>query len=145
MLDVSSKKTIIAPNNISVNFSKNLSLIQTLPEGIEKRELCGRFLQKHHVQARLRPLQTSLRPFLSILEVLSKLKGSGLSEGSLKTISDNLRRLQKYCDLSNPEEVKLYISSLKCDNVFKVQLIKCYGYYAMLTNIEWTKPNPEWC
>ncbi len=90
-------------------------------------------------QARLQPLQTSLRHF-SIVEVLLKLRLSGLSDGSLKTISDNLKRLAKYVDLNNPDEVKLYVANLKVENSFKNQLLKCYGYFLNINGIQWSKP-----
>ena len=62
-------------------------------------------------QARLRPLTTSLRHF-SIVEVLLKLKSSGLSEGSLRTISDNLKHLSKHCDLADADSVRDYVAQL---------------------------------
>jgi integrase len=90
-------------------------------------------------QTRLRPLSTSLRHF-QIPEVLIKLKASGLSEGSLRGISDNLKRLNKYSKIDNPEEIKSYIASLSVDNSYKMQLAKCYDYYASVCGIEWLKP-----
>ena len=61
-------------------------------------------------QTRRRPLETGLGPYSSIegkiVKTLIKLKRSGLSEGTLRTVSNNLKHLAKHCNLDDVESVK---------------------------------------
>ena len=91
-------------------------------------------------QTRRRPLETGLRPCSSIegkiVKTLIKLKRSGLSEGTLRTVSNNLKHLAKHCNLDDVESVKEFIANKKCDNSFKISLIKSYNYYAVTNNLQ---------
>ena len=91
-------------------------------------------------QTRRRPLETGLRPCSSIegkiVKTLIKLKRSGLSEGALRTVSNNLKHLAKHCNLDDVESVKEFIANKKCDNSFKISLIKSYNYYAVTNNLQ---------
>jgi len=45
-------------------------------------------------------------------------------DSTTKKVADLLKRLQKNCNTSNPEEVKLYIARKKCSNAYKENLIE---------------------
>ena len=78
-------------------------------------------------QTRRRPLETGLRPYSSIegkiVKTLIKLKRSGLSENTLRTVSNNLKHLAKHCNLDDVESVKEFIA-------------KSYNYYAVTNNLQ---------
>ena len=44
-------------------------------------------------------------------------------------------RIGKDCDISNPEEVKLYITNLKVANSYKDALVKAYTYLATINQV----------
>ena len=69
-----------------------------------------------------------------------RLKGSGLSQGTLESVSYKLRRLSKSCDLHNPEEVKYYIANLNVASSYKQSFVKAYAYFAAINEIRWNRP-----
>ena len=89
------------------------------------------------------PLFTGKRPknTEATINVLIKLKGAGLAEGTLKNIAYCLAKISRNADLNNPEEVKLFIANLKVANSYKQNLCKAYNYYAKLNNIHWYRPH----
>ena len=94
------------------------------------------------IQPRPRALFTGLRPNNEnlIINTLLKLKAAGLTEGTLRNISYTLTRLNKLCDLTNPEEAKLAIANLEVANSYKQAMIKAYSYFATINQIEWKRP-----
>jgi len=44
--------------------------------------------------------------------------------------------LAKNCNLDDRESVKEFIANKKCENSFKISLIKAYNYYAVTNNIQ---------
>jgi len=93
--------------------------------------------------ARLRPLHTGLRPSTiegKIINTLIRLKNSGLTEGSLRTVSYNLKLLARNCNLDDSETVRQFIADKKCDVSYKASLVKAYNYYAVVNDIQWIKP-----
>jgi integrase len=75
-----------------------------------------------------------------VINTLLKLKASGLTDGTIRNISYILTRLNKLCDITHPEEVKLAIANLKVANSYKQAIIKAYNYFTTLNQIEWKKP-----
>jgi len=71
---------------------------------------------------------------------LLKLKASGLQEGTLRNVSYLLGKLNKLCDISRPEQVKLTIAEMKVADSYKANIVKAYNYLCMLNQIEWKKP-----
>ena len=94
-------------------------------------------------QARRRPHSTILRPNCEnlIINTLIKLKSEGLAENTLRTTSYKLTYLNKICDLTKPEDVKLQISNLKVANSYKQSLTNAYNYFANINQIEWKRPH----
>ena len=94
------------------------------------------------IQTRLRALSTGLRPknIELAINVLLKLKASGLQEGTLRNIAYCLARIEKNADLTNPEEVKLFIANLKVADSYKANIVKAYNYFAVLNEIKWQRP-----
>jgi hypothetical protein len=83
-----------------------------------------------------------LRPIVQeeILSTLIKLKGSGLSESTLRRVSYELSYLAKRCDLDNPDDVNSCIASMKGANSYKDVFVKTYNYYAKIHSITWNRP-----
>jgi integrase len=75
-----------------------------------------------------------------VINTLLKLKAAGLKETTLRAISYTLARLDKLCDLTKPEEVKLAIANLTVANSYKQAMTKAYNYFTTLNQIEWKKP-----
>jgi integrase len=75
-----------------------------------------------------------------IINTLIRLRNAGLSNVTLRNISFWLKHLAKHCSLDNPESVKEFIAKKRCDNSFKINLVKAYNYYAVTNGIEWIKP-----
>jgi hypothetical protein len=75
------------------------------------------------IQTRLRAPSTGLRPKNNeelVLNTLIKLKGSGLSKGTLQNISYTLKRLNRAVDITKPEQAKLHIANMKVANSWKI-------------------------
>ncbi|MEM3772005.1 MAG: tyrosine-type recombinase/integrase [Candidatus Micrarchaeia archaeon] len=69
-----------------------------------------------------------------------KLKSYGLSEGTLKFVSDRLRYIARHCNLDDSREVLSFITSRQCSLSYKESLVKAYSYYARCYNIQYVKP-----
>ena len=92
-------------------------------------------------QTRRRPLETGLRPCSSIegkiVKTLIKLKRSGLSEGTLRTVSNNLKHLAKHCNLDSVESVdtkgvRLTVEFRSNEVQFHKEFIKLMEDYSMI-------------
>ena len=92
------------------------------------------------IQPRLRALFTGLRRNSNIINTLLKLKASGLHDGTLRSISYSLAKLDKLADLQNPEDVKLAIANMNVANSYKHNLTKAYHYYTLTNQIDWNRP-----
>jgi len=75
-----------------------------------------------------------------ILTTLVKLKVNGLSEFSIKGISNKLIHLARYADLDDPESVKRHIAFKKAKASYKDSLVKAYDYYVKLNSLSWIRP-----
>jgi integrase len=83
---------------------------------------------------------------------LIKLQNNGKAKGTLYTVEKSLRRLARFCNLMEPEDVKHYISTAQTiktkqnptprplDNVTKNRLIQHYAHFCKVNNIQWERP-----
>jgi integrase len=68
------------------------------------------------------------------------MKKNAYEESTIKATAKRLRHLERNCDLSNPEEVKLFIANKKCTNGFKETLIEVYAIYMRSIGQTWNQP-----
>ena len=61
-------------------------------------------------------------------------------DSTTKKVADLLKRLQKNCNMRDPEEVKLYIARKKCSNSYKENLIEAYAIFMRSIKQEWNQP-----
>jgi len=74
------------------------------------------------------------------VNVLIKLKASGLAESTLRRISYELSVLARHCDLDSPDDVKNFIANMKGKNSYKDVFVKTYSYYVKLNGLAWERP-----
>jgi integrase len=81
-----------------------------------------------------------------IINTLIKLRNDGKAENTIISTCKSLERISKYADLSNPEEVKAYISTatLKngkpAHNLTKTRYAYSYDCLCKTYGIKWNKP-----
>ncbi len=98
------------------------------------------------IRTRRQAPETRLYDKTQVLNVLAKLKASGIGEGTLRTLEYQLKILSEKTNLNNPEDVKNYVANRKdkngnpIANSYKNNLIKAYSYYASINNIYWNRP-----
>jgi integrase len=68
------------------------------------------------------------------------MKSSGLCEATLRGVSFSLKYLAKNVDLSEPENVKLFISNMPQKNSYKRNVTNAYNYVVILNGMNWQKP-----
>ena len=61
-------------------------------------------------------------------------------ESTIRKVADLLRRLQKNCNINDPEEVKLHIARKKCSNGYKENLIEAYAIQMRSIDRAWSQP-----
>ena len=69
------------------------------------------------------------------------MENNGLSKYTLENYAKLLKHLAKNCNLTNPQEVKHYISKITGSNGYKKNLCIAYNKYCKYYNIEWEMPN----
>ncbi len=74
------------------------------------------------------------------MNVLIKLKASGLAESTLRRVSYELGVLARRCDLDCPDDVKNFIANMKGKNSYKDVFVKTYNYYVKLNSLAWERP-----
>ena len=96
-------------------------------------------------QARLRPPQEKDKQ--AVINTLIKARSEGLSEHTLQSYSQNLSQLSRKTNLSNPTEVKAYISTAKNEktkkslsNASKNKLCQAYEWFTKANELKWEKP-----
>jgi integrase len=68
------------------------------------------------------------------------MKKNAYADSTIEAVYKRLKHLSKYCNLDNPENVKVFIASKQCSNGFKESLIEAYAIYCKANNISWNKP-----
>jgi integrase len=83
----------------------------------------------------------------TIINTLITLRNNGLNEQTIKNISYKLRQIARECNLSNPNEVKGFISTATnqktkkpLDNTTKRKFVIAYDNYCKVNQIQWQKP-----
>jgi integrase len=72
------------------------------------------------------------------------MKNTGLSENTLKTVSQKLNQLSKHANLMNPLEIQTYIANSNVTNATKQKLANSYNYFCITNKIKWKKPTYKW-
>jgi integrase len=68
------------------------------------------------------------------------MKKNAYANSTIEATAKRLKHLSKYCNLDNPENVKVFIANKQCSNGFKESLIEAYALYCKANNISWNKP-----
>jgi len=68
------------------------------------------------------------------------MKKNAYADSTIEATCKRLKHLSKYCNLDNPENVKVFIANKQCSNGFKESLIETYALYCKANNIVWNKP-----
>jgi integrase len=68
------------------------------------------------------------------------MKKNAYADTTIKATAKRLKHLQKHCNLSKPEEVKLFIAEKKCGNGFKETLVECYAILMRSLGLKWNQP-----
>ncbi len=69
-----------------------------------------------------------------------RLRANGFEDSTLRTISYSLAKLDKLCDMSKPEQVKLAIANMNVKKSYKIKIVDAYNYYCETNEIQWKKP-----
>ena len=82
-----------------------------------------------------------------IINTLIAIRGNGITDGVLETISQKLRQIARNCDITDPNAVKQYIATAKNQRTGKPlaqgtknKFLYAYDKYCDVYQIEWTKP-----
>ena len=94
------------------------------------------------IRTRRRAPDTGLLPqFLpkyetEIIKTLLTMQTNGLKEGTLRSVNYQLKYLERYTDLIEPEKVKAFISQMKQANSYKQNMVKAYNYFADINGLD---------
>jgi integrase len=77
---------------------------------------------------------------LNVVNVMLWMQRNAYEASTIAKVAKLLRHLQKYCNTSEPEEVKMYVSKKHCSNAYKENLIEAYSCYMKSENRNWDKP-----
>jgi len=77
---------------------------------------------------------------LNIPNVMLWMLKNAYEQTTIKRAAKELRHLERNCDTSNPEEVKLFIAKKKCSNARKENLIESYNLVIKTLGLTWNKP-----
>ncbi|HLN46154.1 MAG TPA: site-specific integrase [Candidatus Sulfotelmatobacter sp.] len=101
-------------------------------------------MNEHLVKQLLEQLQTSQDPKeigkLNITNTMLWMKKQAYEPTTIKRVSKELRHLERNCNTSNPEEVKLYIANKQCSNARKENLIESYAIVIKSLGLTWNQP-----
>ena len=82
-----------------------------------------------------------------IINTLITLRGNGITDGVLETISQKLKQIARNCDITDPNAVKQYIATAKNQKTGKPlaqgtknKFLYAYDKYCDVHQIEWIKP-----
>jgi len=86
------------------------------------------------------PLVSTASQSINIVNVMLWMKKNTYADTTIKATAKRLKHLQKHCDLSKPEEVKLFIAEKKYGNGFKETLVECYAILMRSLGLKWNQP-----
>ena len=77
---------------------------------------------------------------LNIPNIMLWMKKNAYEQTTIKRVAKELRHLERNCNTSNPEEVKLFIANKTCSNARKENLIESYNIVIQSLGLTWNKP-----
>jgi hypothetical protein len=86
------------------------------------------------------PANMTSSQFFNIVNVMLWMQRNAYEESTIKKVAKLLRHLQKNCNVTDPEAVKLYVSRKKCGNGHKENLIEAYAIYIRSEGLTWNQP-----
>jgi hypothetical protein len=84
------------------------------------------------------PLQETQK--MNIANTMLWMMKNAYEQTTIKKIGKLLRHLERNCNASNPEEVKLYIAKKECSNGHKQNLIEAYACFIHSMGLTWEQP-----
>jgi hypothetical protein len=101
-------------------------------------------MNKKLIEQLLKEIQTSQDPQdigkLNIPNVMLWMKKSAYEPTTIQRVAKELRHLERSCNTSIPEEVKLFISNKKCSNARKENLVESYAIAIKTLGLTWNQP-----
>jgi integrase len=77
---------------------------------------------------------------MNITNTMLWMKKEAYEPTTIKRVAKELRHLERNCNTSDPEDVKLYIAEKKCSNARKENLVEAYNLVIQSLGLTWTKP-----
>ncbi len=77
---------------------------------------------------------------LNIANIIIWMKKEAYEPTTIQRVVKELKHLQKNCNTSNPQEVKLYIANKDVSNARKENLIESYNIVIQSLGLSWNKP-----
>ncbi|XHH09667.1 MAG: site-specific integrase [Candidatus Bathyarchaeia archaeon] len=77
---------------------------------------------------------------LNIAKIIIWMKKDAYEPTNIQRVIKELKHLQKNCNVSNPQEVKLYIANKNVSNARKENLIESYNIAIQSLGLSWNKP-----
>jgi hypothetical protein len=77
---------------------------------------------------------------LNIPNLMIWMLKNAYEQTTIKRVRKELRHLEKYCNISIPEEVKLFVAKKNCSNARKENLIESYNILVKSLGQSWNKP-----
>jgi hypothetical protein len=77
---------------------------------------------------------------LNIPNVMLWMLKNAYEQTTVKRVAKELRHLERYCNTSCPEEIKLYVAKKNCSNARKENLIESYAIAIKSLGLTWNQP-----
>jgi integrase len=77
---------------------------------------------------------------LNIPNVMLWMKKNAYEPTTIKRVTKELRHLERNCNTSSPQEVKLFIANKTCSNARKENLVESYNLVIQSLDLAWNKP-----
>jgi hypothetical protein len=77
---------------------------------------------------------------MNITNVMLWMTKNGYEETTIRKVAKLLRNLERSCDTSDPEAVKLHIGKRKISNGHKQNLIEAYACFIKSVGAKWQQP-----
>jgi hypothetical protein len=90
------------------------------------------------------PTDKTASQSINIVNVMLWMKKNAYEESTIKK-TKILRHLQRNCNTSEPEEVKLYIANKTCSNGRKQNLVEAYDKHIKSEGLAWQQPFYQRC
>jgi integrase len=77
---------------------------------------------------------------INITNIMLWMMKNAYEQSTIKKTAKLLRHLERNCNTSNPEEVKLYVAKKTCSNAHKENLIEAYAIVIKSLSLTWNQP-----